>query len=158
MAHAAMLLGGVVEAVQGLEAALISALDLPPIAADGGADVEAPAAASKAPADGATGPPTKKKKEPNPHLLWLGSLLAGLTGALVWARLFRVATTTLPACLSSRDARRGVAASRMVHFGVKYFVATSAALVATVLLLWKVSQTGRAGGERGEAGARARGD
>ena len=139
MAHAAMLLGGVVEAVQGLEAAIIAALDLPPVAADGGGggrDVETPDA-KKEVRSGKGGEGTTQK-EPNPHVLWASSLLAGLTGALVWIRLIKVATGTLPGCFTSRDARWACLSSRMVHFGIKYFVATTAALVATILLLWKV--------------------
>lgn len=144
MAHAAMLLGGVVEAAQGLEKKIIAALDLPPVAAD---DVEAPAAASPKSLVAASDPtPTKREKEPHPTVLWAGSLLAGLTGALVWIRLLKVAARTLPACLISRAARREAASSRMVQFGLKYWLATSAAFVATILLLWKVCG---GGGERG---------
>ena len=178
--HACMLCGGLLESMQLLEAAVVDALGLPPVAADADAPVPGdvvgaaikdaaaamdrvagevvPRAVSLAPAGGgdveagrgdqgetggkgegrqALPPASAGKKEPHPYVLWTGSLLAGVTGALVWIRLGKVLFVTLPACARSRGRARDVLTSKMTVFGFKYFASLSLVLCATIILLWK---------------------
>jgi len=163
--HAAMLAGGVVEAVEGLEAAVARALDLPTVAADkvaavkpGDDEVHDAIEAAKADMDAALGPgetpqppgkggevaptaPPPLAKEPNPWAMWAITLIAGLSGLLVWARLAKAAAGTARAVAAAARGRSVPPAAapspKAVQFGVKYWIGTSACLCACIIALWQ---------------------
>lgn len=96
--HAAMLSGGLIEAIRDLESSVVEALGLEE---EGKSDDTTTKKDEEEGGGGAKGEeaPKKKKKDPNPWALWAITIFTGLSGLMVWMRLFRVARG-LPAIVS----------------------------------------------------------
>ena len=158
--HAAMLAGGLVESVEQLEAAIIAALDLPPVAADASAikaddEIGAAIKTAEATMDAALGPdaaggnakalnadvaptaaPEEQRKAPNANIALVVTMCAGLSGILVWMRLAKAVATGVRG-LTSRTRFRDAFGGKLTFFGFKYWLVTSATLIACILSLWK---------------------
>jgi len=107
--QAAMLSGGLIEAIRDLESTVLSALGLEQKGST--KDEEEGGGGGGASDEKKKEAAAPKKKEPNPWVIWAVTIFAGLSGLMVWMRLFRVAKG-LPAVVSGAVKSRSSGGSK----------------------------------------------